>query len=303
MNQESFLGLFFKTVWGLQASAGVVSNLLAISFFYHIAISKNRPNNQENFLSRMLLILAVFDLLVCLFALGRLAFITENDTQNMGFGYYLFTALIFLCSDITAFLTCIMTITRTISLLKPRYVVERKLVYFSIFVYNVVMVTSSWMFRNFPTEASLVKFLILLSILISVVLSNIVCIYKLRQNRTTRWKRRATVTVAILSLIFCVTNIGYVGIFGRSSLKARDVLPYGYRVVLLYTLPQLNSSVNAIVLITRSKKMRDFVRGHWDTLAAHFREALSINPTTILSNEEITTNPSLTVPPSVTVPP
>ena len=296
MNLESFIGLFLKTVWGLQASVGAISNFLAISFFYHIARSKNRPNNQENFLSRMLLILTGFDLLVCVFALGRLAFITENDDQyqSMGFGHNLFTALLFLSSDITAFLTCIMTVTRTISLLKPRHVVKRKLVYFSIFVYNVVMVTSSGMFKRFPTEASLVKFLILVSILISVVMSNIVCINKLRQTRTTRWKRRATVTVAILSLVFCVTNIGYISLFGRNSFKGRDDLPYGYRVVLLYTLPLLNSSVNAIVLITRSKKMRGFVQGHWDTLTAYFKEVLP--PNTTRSNEEIPTNPSLTAP-------
>ena len=294
MNLESFIGLFLKIVWVLQASAGTISNCLAISFFYHVARSKDRSNNQEKFLSRMLLILAVFDLLVCLFALGRLAFMTENDTQSTALGYKLFNTLLFLSSDITAFLTCIITITRTISLLKPRHVVNRKLVYFSIFVYNVVMVTSSGMFKRFPTEASLVKFLILVSILLSVVMSNIVCIYKLRQNRTTRWKRRATVTVAILSLVFCVTNIGYISLFGRNSFKGRDDLPYGYRVVLLYTLPLLNSSVNAIVLITRSKKMRGFVQGHWDTLTAYFKEVLP--PNTTRSNEEIPTNPSLTAP-------
>ena len=263
MNLGSFLGLFLKTVWGLQASAGVVSNCLAICFFYHISRSKNRPNDQEDFLSRMLLILSVFDLLVCVFALGRLAFITgtlDMQTENYSHGYNLFTALFVLSSDTTAFLTCIMTVTRTISLLKPRHVINRKLVYFSIFVYNVVMVTSTGMTIRFWATASLVKFLILISILASVVVSNVISIIRLRQTTTTKWKRRVTITVAILSLTFTVTNIGYISVFGWFSFKGRIQLPYGFRVVFMYTLPLLNSSVNAIILITRSKKMRDFVR-------------------------------------------
>ena len=165
-----------------------------------------------------------------------------------------------------------MTVTRTIGLLKPRYVVNRKLVYFSIFVYNVVMVTSSGMFKRFPTEASLVKFLILVSILISVVMSNIVCIYKLQGTRTTRWKRRATVTVAILSLIFCVTNVGYICINGWISFGKNFEIPYSYRAVFMSSLLPFNSAINPIVLIVRSKKMRSYLQQMWTKFFGFFRE-------------------------------
>ena len=271
MNRESLLGLLLKTVWGFQASAGVVSNCLAISFFYHKAISKDRPNNQENFLLRMLLILAVFDLLVCFSSLGQLPSITDEHSENVSLVYKICTALLFISSDTTACLTCIITVTRTIGLLKPRYVVNRKLVYFSIFVYNVVMVTSNGMFKRFRAEASLVKFLILLSILMSVVLSNIVAIYKLRQNRTTRWKRRATVTVAILSLIFCVTNIGYIGFNGWISFGKNYEISYSYRVTMSSLLP-FNSTINPIVLIMRSKKMRSYLQQMWMKFFRFIRE-------------------------------
>ena len=267
------LDYLLKTLWGFQAFVGAIFNYLALSFFYHISRSKEREG-RETFLSSMLLILASLDLFACFIAMGRyLSMTSALEGKNENLGFTLFTTLLFLSADITAFLTCIMTVTRTIGLLKPRYVVNRKLVYFSIFVYNVVMVTSSGMFKRFPTEASLAKFLILVSILASVVMSNIVCIYNLRQTRTTRWKRRATVTVAILSLVFCVTNIGYIGFYGWFSFaKSNFEIPYIYRAVFMSSLLPFNSAINPIVLIMRTKKMKSYLQQMWTKFFGFFRE-------------------------------
>ena len=293
------LSYLLKTFWGVQASVGAIFNFVAISFFYNILRSKNRRSNQENFMTKMLLILTVFDLLVCFFAAGRLAFMAGTiKVEIASFGYSLFTTLLFLSSDTTAFLTLIMTITRTINMLKPQHIVDQKLVYISIFAYNVIMVISSGMFPRYPAASSLVKFLILTTILIFVVVSNIICIIRLQQTYTVAWKRRAAITVAILSLIFCLTNIGYIGIIGRFLFtNARSVeLPYKYRVVFLYSLPQLNSTANPIVIFLRSRKMKDFLRGQWSKLTTSVRKVFLPSPTTTQNDKEVLTKASLSGP-------
>ena len=269
---QVMLDMILAIFSGILALLGTVTNCLSLSYFVTLVRAKNRPTNLENSVSWVLLILAMFDLLVCTFAAGRvismsgsptenLPLVSENATQNLP--YIIFTGLLFVSSDTTAFLTCVMSVMRTINLLRPRYKMSLKLIGSSILVYSLIVISVSYLMRSAPALASFLKFFILSLILITVIVSNAICMVKLYDSDTVEWKKRATITVAILSLIFCITNMGYIVICGRFLLFEKDKVPTAYVIVFLYILLPFNSACNPIVYFVRSTKIRRHLRDIW----------------------------------------
>ena len=111
---------------------------------------------------------------------------------------------------------------------------------------------------------------ILLLIIVSVLISNLVSICKLRtsQRRLSRASanqaalqanpRHATITVITLSVIFCVLNSMYIaGYLVNLELGDGDDLPLYHYAVWLFIL--LNSVLNPLVYFTRKRGVRLFV--------------------------------------------
>ena len=115
-----------------------------------------------------------------------------------------------------------------------------------------------------------IQFVLLVSLFLTVVLLNVISFGKLylcKPSRTETWRRTATVTVGIISLIFCVCNVGFVIIFGWRTVSVLSFLrmPHDQLLTMItyYILLPLNSACNPVVYLTRKKEMRLHVKTSW----------------------------------------
>ena len=74
-------------------------------------------------------------------------------------------------------------------------------------------------------------------------------------------KRRATITVMMISVIYCVCNIGLVIIYGATApWKFYYSIPVQLIDISYYILLPLNSACNPVVYLMRKEEMRSHVR-------------------------------------------
>jgi hypothetical protein len=76
-------------------------------------------------------------------------------------------------------------------------------------------------------------------------------------------KRRAAITVAIITALFCVLNIAFVCVYSyevlKTSVNAQAGQYSNYFKISLITIP-LNSVLNPAVYVVRKRELRDFVK-------------------------------------------
>jgi hypothetical protein len=85
------------------------------------------------------------------------------------------------------------------------------------------------------------------------------------RSKISSWKREATITVGILSILYCTLNIGFLVEFGTSIFKCKM---YEYcpkkrephiEMINMFVLLPLNSACNPIVYFARNAEMRKFL--------------------------------------------
>ena len=177
----------------------------------------------------------------------------------------------------TYFVTCLLSFRRVLNLLLPLYQVKRKSLNIAMVFFLLLLATLEICFwaleqkfdeDNNPIEKS--RSLIRVALILVIILSNILSFMKLRKSFTLdnhKRTRYATVTVAILSGIFCACNIGpMIG----SGIYAFDVEKYhsmddsfSLRDIFYSILVPLNSACNPVVYITRRSDMRNFFVTKW----------------------------------------
>ena len=247
--------------------------------------SKTRPTNiigHSN--SSIFLTLALFDLLVCITTACRATL--KLLSPHLGLAIIqksprvVLAALLLISVDITSFLTCILSVVRALNLLKPHFLVDHLLIGVSIVIYiliDIALGIPQFVGIVFANVASTVRIGMLLLIFIIVVLCNAFCMVKLSQSNTAKWKRHSTITVAILSFIFCVTNVGYIIVLGYSLLFSwaeEGEISRAYQLLFLHFLLPFNSACNPMVYFGRSLKMRKHLTKICRKQIGHFK-----NPT------------------------
>ena len=267
------------------AFSGTIANSISLSYFVGLVRSKTRPTNiigHSN--SSIFLTLALFDLLVCITTGCRVTL--KLLSPHLGLAIIqksprvVLAALLLISVDITSFLTCILSVVRALNLLKPYFLVDHLLIGVSIVIYiliDIALGIPQFVGIVFANVASIVRIGMLLLIFIIVVLCNAFCMVKLSQSNTAKWKRHSTITVAILSFIFCVTNVGYIIVFGYSLLFSwaeEGEISRAYQLLFLHFLLPFNSTCNPMVYFGRSLKMRKHLTKICRKQIGHFK-----NPT------------------------
>ena len=249
---------------------GITSNSLSLYFFINKAKNRSAQRNTETSATQLFVFLNSFDTLLCIanFLMAMTILILEpNDSQR-----FIFT-IFFFAEGMTYFITCLLSVRRLINLVWPLYLVKTVSLNISIAVFSVIELTLGIMYYIFPDPET---FLILervesgirIILVVTIVFSSVLSFWKLHQSFADDCHARtryATVTVGILSAIFCICNIGPL-----IALLVAAFHPEGVYAIspvltdaLTHILIPLNSACNPVVYITRRSDMRNFFVTEW----------------------------------------
>ena len=253
------------------ATVGTVTNILSLSFFIMSIRSRTLTRNKDALTTKLFVLLNVFDLLL---SISALLFFTSLEIYDkfpslQEASYLMFVLSVF----VTSFLTCLLTVARTISLVFPFHVVSWVSIKFSMVLYSVIVIAllSIWVYhRHNPsvptlrTVVYLTRFLIVAGLFTVVLLSNIIAMTSLfltRFRTQNRKIRRATITVAIIAFIYSICNIGFL-VIAAIPLYSQTMyqnIPIEVIDTMIYILLPLNSACNPVVYLTRNSHMRRYL--------------------------------------------
>ena len=260
-----------SAITGLVALTGTISNSLSLSFYIKQSgtnLYAERQNVAVSLTRHLFMALNSFDLALCVFVfLCSARGAVDQDIMKVCY------VICMLAEQSSGFITCLLAVTRAISLWKPFYVLHSRTVYIAVTCFSVAMFILALLSFVVDEEAkTLVKkvFLFTLaSVFIVVVFSNVLSISNLLLN--SRHKdceiRHATITVAILSVAYCLFNIGFLVSLGQDSyphkrLHISDLI----QQINVFILLPLNSACNPIVYFIRMAEKRKYVLGLWKRL-------------------------------------
>ena len=186
------------------------------------------------------------------------------------------TVLYFLLIDGTAYITCLVSVYRAISIIFPFYQIQGKLlVIVGITVFSVIKSFQVALFlaafkngQNYWLSHS--RIAVSLLVFLTVVLATAVALNKLTRKTAlqgitesvSRRNRKATWTAIILSALFLVFNSIFLGvtwnIFENPKSMMLDIYVQTLSFFGFFLAIPLNSSVNPIVYLTRKSDMRHF---------------------------------------------
>ena len=132
-------------------------------------------------------------------------------------------------------------------------------------------------YRSKDLTATKVHFTIYTALFVAVVLCNIVCIIKLVHSKVASWKREATITMGILSAVYCVFNIGFLvfyGFYAFHECGARETVCFSetFEAISMYVLLPMNSASNPVVYFLRNREMRRYLKNVWRTMTCRRSE-------------------------------
>ena len=281
----------FTTVFSLILSpVGAIANALSLGYFI--------KKTNKSFGDGILILLNCLDLLVCLFTLVDVIFRTWLLDQEVvvieskAIEAILDSILYFVFTESTALATCLLSVTRAISLSFPFYTINKKVLKYGIvlsFVYIILKQGSllglqlSFHSKDYIEEeeevyadiSKIITFITLIILVVIVLISNSLTGYKLvfSQNETINQgtsTRRAGTTVFILSSLFLFFNFLYIAVGGImiafsdevDSLDIKDSRTFLMESVMQFSVP-INSACNPIVYFCRKEKMRAYIKSVW----------------------------------------
>ena len=248
---------------------GTFANLTSLIYFI--------KKKDKTIGDKLLMLLNSVDLLLCICATLLTAIFSyfeghENTaSEDMKFVMIAITVLYFLFVDSTAYVTCLLSVTRAIGIVSPFYQIRGKLlVILGISVFVVIEVLQlALSIIEIATSDKLrlayVRLLVSLLVMLTVLCATILAVYKLTRSdlqgateNVSRNNRKATWTVVILSALFLVFNSIWFGVLVWQFfvIVNHGTTPFFYFAYFL-AIP-LNSTVNPIVYLTRKSDMRQF---------------------------------------------
>ena len=251
---------------------GILTNLTSLVFFI--------KKKEKTIGDKLLMLLNVLDLLLSLSATVQTAcwssFIQTEFDRELWYVLRVMTVLYFLLIDGTAYVTCLVSVYRAISITFPFYQIQGKLlVIVGITVFSVIKSFQITLFlaalinwENYGV--SYARIAVSLLVFLVVVLATAVALNKLTRKTAlqgiiesvSRRNRKATWTVIILSALFLVFNSIFLGVTWNIFVNPRSMISDIYVQTLSFfgfflAIP-LNSSINPIVYLTRKSDMRHF---------------------------------------------
>ena len=234
----------------LIAIFGTITNTMSLSYFISKIMTNRRTRNSDTPTIKIFAALNFCDLLISV----MMAFlIFDSFFKELAVDYILYPSVL-----VTGYLTCLLTAVRAIHLIFPLHVINWTAVkslsatYTAIIGLTIVIKFVDFEESKNTEEASVavyIQFALLVSLFLTVVLLNVISFGKLylcKPSRAETWRRTATVTVGIISLIYCVCNVGFVISFGWRTVSVLSFLriPHDQLLMIItyYILLPLNSA-------------------------------------------------------------
>ena len=234
---------------------------------------------------KLLMLLNCIDLALCTLATSLAIYLStimsegQVDSKYFAIVLYLYLHLV----DGTAYTTCLLSVTRAISITFPFYKIRGKpLVIVGIAVYVIMQLTSAlvptfingkrvdFTDSNFGNSLTKVRFLKTLLPILVVSCATVVSVYKLTKKDisegtegTARNKKKATWTVVILSTLFIVFNVTFLAatadVYKDPLAAAEEKSPHWFSTYVgMFIAIPLNSAINPTVYLVRIEEMRKF---------------------------------------------
>ena len=270
-----FLYSFVCVVLGV---TGTLTNATSLTYFI--------KKEEKSIGDKLLMLLNSIDLLLCITAttltcLISIFLLKREDSYymyNEHAMYYMYTILVLFgiyifMMDGTAFVTCLLSVTRGIGIALPFYQIKGKLLVIVGIVVFIMMELSTFIITaivNGDLQEILISRVVMGSLVILVVVSaTFVAVYKLTREdlqgaagRVDTNNRKATWTVVILSTLFFVFNSILLGaevvIFDGEGARSTSKFVISFAFFGLLIAIPFNSAVNPIVYLVRRSDMRQF---------------------------------------------
>ena len=259
-------------------AVGMAENCLSLSYFTR---ERNRRNNQ-GLGNKLLILLNCCDLMVCCTALTTSLLYMVKDGRVGNILYLVSSFIYMIFFDLTGFSTCLLSVTRTIKVCQPFFIIQGNWVAVSFIFYFFCSVSREFVCyylffvepsANHPTVMNYYPLIFSLGTIVSVTIvsfSTILTIYWFRQEEAIREgsiesSKYATKTVLILSTVFCSMNFVFITTGLLSFCVKVNLLKISESVIWYVrqiggALPiVLNSAANPLVYIVRKEEMRRFV--------------------------------------------
>ena len=257
---------------------GSITNILSLSYFIGKA--------ERTLSNRIFIVLNVFDLLISLLHVTNATFVYCSNASICGWDkplFLVFVALTDVSIESTAFATCLLTVTRTISLCFPFYSICKKTVGIAGLTSFVLVVSRILLRFYFVTKPSEICFYIQFDVGVTIVsLSTIILVnlfssalstIKLLSDREKvqdvmahyhnqgRTNQKATITILLVSVLFCFFNAIFCVSLCLQFLGGCHprTLPALWELSLWLAIP-LNSAINPIIYFTRKKDMGKYLK-------------------------------------------
>ncbi|XP_063674773.1 uncharacterized protein LOC134811677 [Bolinopsis microptera] len=257
---------------GLVGIVGTPANLVSLTYFF--------KHDRTTLGSRLLILLNSFDLVVCISAIGVNVFYflpsNASNLKTFDITENIFKVLFKISIQCTGFTTCLLTITRSISLVKPFYQINQFRVATALLVHAIIisvmeiLVLILRLTRSVPRDifrkawyiVLIVELVDLILIFLLVVISNIFSVASLRKSQSIAVNnhaiaKQATITVFILSTLFCSLNLALIVILLCLSIEV-SIPPTVSWIAMWLALP-LNSALNPLVYIWRKEPLRRYL--------------------------------------------
>ena len=259
---------------------GMLGNSFSLFYFFSRSSTNSRQGEADTSTTHLFVSLNIFDIIVCV---SKFISITaklvspSNDGENNTDALEVIDTISFLSQEMTYFVTCLLSCRRLLNLLHPLYLVKSLTLKIATVIFSLLLAaleTCHWtLAETIEEEANpfdRARCVIRVLLILVIILSSVISFIKLKQSYTEdnhKRTRYATITVAILSGIFCVCNIGPLigsGIYAFDYMKYESVEDKYFLDSIFYLiLVPLNSACNPIVYITRRSQMRKFLGKQW----------------------------------------
>ena len=275
----STLAVSLTTVLFSMGAVGVVANSVSLSYF-----TKKQNKGLGN---RLLILLNCCDLAVCITVLPtRILNHIPGRNDWIAWIVYILLQVSVRCS---AFSTCLVSVTRTIKVCRPFYSIKGISVGISFLLYFLLALGNEIAFMIFTEIINYRKEFYLIqsssrTVIISVVaFSSIItacCLLKKSEIEVNNSadKRHATVTIFILSAVFCLLNLTFISFYITNFIFLKPnilIETYIYHLqIASHIAILLNSVVNPMIYMARKKEMREFVSDLWRLL----KDKVKIHP-------------------------
>ena len=244
---------------------GIFTNLLSLSYFVTQRKSIDRLTKTEAVNKKLFIMLNLLDTFICIFLTGVLISQYLNDAPTEGFTR--FSVSIFLVAvQCTGFITCLLGSVRVISIFWPQHLLKTKLMAAASLCFVLVMIVIE--IQKIDEIRLIAHFGLLITMFGIVLFSNTLCISKLVLSEVASWKKTATITMGILSTLYCTLNMGFLVVFSFKIFKcdlekAMFCVHPAFEQTCLYILLPLNSACNPIVYFIRNAEMRKYLDKMW----------------------------------------